>query len=183
MEVLLGVQHSFSKKRRALLYLHALQPHCVGVMHSIPCSLAKGSAARKAGCAACNQDTRENVERTALSFLRAAACEGRRLASWRGWCLVCSALPCWCSECLRAACRCAALGRIGGLTRKLRGQVPGVTFVLGDISTTPSQVLGEQRLVLLLWAPRLRPRLVLTMILFLMLVQVDVVSAGELLRQ
>ena len=75
------------------------------------------------------------------------------------------------------------MGRIGGLTRKLRGQVPGVTFVLGDISTTPSQVLGEQRLVLLLWAPRLRPRLVLTMILFLMLVQVDVVSAGELLRQ
>jgi len=69
MEVLLGVQHSFSKKRRALLYLHALQPHCVGVMHSIPCSLAKGSAARKAGCAAHKQDTRENMERAALRVL------------------------------------------------------------------------------------------------------------------
>ena len=45
------------------------------------------------------------------------------------------------------------MGSIGGLTRKLRGQVAGVTFVFGGISTTPSHVLGEQRLVLLLVGP------------------------------
>ena len=37
-------------------------------MHSIPCSLAKGSAARKVGCAAYKQDTRENLEEGSAAF-------------------------------------------------------------------------------------------------------------------
>ena len=64
-----GAQRSCSKKRRAALYSHVLQSRCVGVMHSIPRSLANGSAARKAGCAAHKQDTRKNVERTASRIL------------------------------------------------------------------------------------------------------------------
>ena len=155
-----GAQHSYSKKRRALLYLHVLQSRCVGVMPRIPCSLTKGSAARKAGCAAYKQDTRENVESAALSFLRVAACEGRRGAPLcvcslllGGWCLVCSALPCRCSLCLScAACRCVAVNSISGLTRKLRGQVAGVTFVLGDAAPRRHRCLVSSALCCCWWA-------------------------------
>ena len=62
------------------------------------------------------------------------------------------------------------MGSISGLTRKLRGQVAGVTFVLGDMQHHAATVAWLAAPCVAVGGPRLGPRLVLTMLLLRMLV-------------